>query len=613
MTEPAPVVGLGGGRKRNDSSRIEGELGAGAAEQQAQQQRQHGDGQMLQSEQRKRCIQWQLRQRQVPLEQRRVLRLEVVCFGRPGHGHGTADTVDCRLGRLEQQVFARKEQSSVCTARRIRALEQHFPADSLTHFAAKHLEDQLGALGVDCSMCAEKRDLAVLLQQSVSQWQAAEDQKDEEEESSTRKRKQQLLQQYYQDYHIKHQHVRQQLHQKQEREKQCLERRQRPRCGPEAGAASNGAPTPPPPPPLLQQQAQMQQQGPELTMEQHMRNMQQQIEQQAQQVQQVRQHRECQPPPTALPLALDAVTPPSPTLTALPPPGGFQSPHKQLSLPRLPHTPQPHTPQQHTPQQHTPQQHTPQQHTPQHTPQQQTPQQQSCVADTDPARLVMVRNLIVFDWDDTILPSYVILHSNLRPDLPLPPDVRRQLTLLGQQAAQLLEAATAFGDVCIITNAGEGWVEASAKTFLPEVLSVLQSVEVISARTKYEHMYPTSTVMWKLMAFRNKIASHVEAVQGGGASGEAGGAAQVVQETRHPTCVTSFGDSTDERAALWYHVRNQSQPGAEAIFGKVVKFMHAPSILQLHQQIEYVRSILDRMFNYAGHLDLVLSDQNLPG
>jgi hypothetical protein len=59
-----------------------------------------------------------------------------------------------------------------------------------------------------------------------------------------------------------------------------------------------------------------------------------------------------------------------------------------------------------------------------------------------------------------------------------------------------------LGKVYIVTNAAEGWVELSAKRFLPKVNEELQSnVTIISARTKYEHLYPRNYQRWKVEAF----------------------------------------------------------------------------------------------------------------
>lgn len=52
-----------------------------------------------------------------------------------------------------------------------------------------------------------------------------------------------------------------------------------------------------------------------------------------------------------------------------------------------------------------------------------------------------------------------------------------------------------------MTNAAEGWVELSAKRFLPRVNEELKDILIISARTKYEKLYPKNYQKWKVEAF----------------------------------------------------------------------------------------------------------------
>ena len=57
------------------------------------------------------------------------------------------------------------------------------------------------------------------------------------------------------------------------------------------------------------------------------------------------------------------------------------------------------------------------------------------------------------------------------------------------------------GKTFIITNAAEGWVQFSAKKFMPTVCPLLEQITVISARTKYESHFPGEVSKWKLHAF----------------------------------------------------------------------------------------------------------------
>ena len=67
----------------------------------------------------------------------------------------------------------------------------------------------------------------------------------------------------------------------------------------------------------------------------------------------------------------------------------------------------------------------------------------------------------------------------------------------------MLTLSLSKGDVYIITNAGEGWVEESTKKFYPEIKESIDQIEVISARKDYEEKYPDDTKLWKIGAFLN--------------------------------------------------------------------------------------------------------------
>jgi hypothetical protein len=53
-----------------------------------------------------------------------------------------------------------------------------------------------------------------------------------------------------------------------------------------------------------------------------------------------------------------------------------------------------------------------------------------------------------------------------------------------------------------VTNAEQFWVEMSAHRFLPKVYGCIwDDVQIISARTKFEHQYPRQYERWKVEAF----------------------------------------------------------------------------------------------------------------
>ena len=59
------------------------------------------------------------------------------------------------------------------------------------------------------------------------------------------------------------------------------------------------------------------------------------------------------------------------------------------------------------------------------------------------------------------------------PNFKFPPTLQKKLTELDDVADDLLIKSKTFGKLYIVTNAAQGWVELSAKRFLPKVFKTL--------------------------------------------------------------------------------------------------------------------------------------------
>ena len=114
-------------------------------------------------------------------------------------------------------------------------------------------------------------------------------------------------------------------------------------------------------------------------------------------------------------------------------------------------------------------------------------------------------SILIFDWDDTICPSSAIdaLGKDTIADYPL----QLQATFLNicHKTKEIIALAKSCGDVVIITNSDEGWVRFSAGKFMPSLLPLLDEVEIVSARTRYERLYPRQPLCWKAAAFAHEV------------------------------------------------------------------------------------------------------------
>merc|ERR1719271_714377 len=147
----------------------------------------------------------------------------------------------------------------------------------------------------------------------------------------------------------------------------------------------------------------------------------------------------------------------------------------------------------------------------------------------------MEDTILIFDWDDTVLPSTWIQEQGLRldDDCILSDEQTATLDQMAEHAAQTLKTAKLHGKVILVTNAERGWIELSCQKFMPALSPALADVKILSARSTYEQQGVTSPFEWKFRAFEVEIHSFFD---------------KFAPEQRKN--VISFGDSAHEREAL---------------------------------------------------------------
>merc|ERR1719379_3057192 len=96
--------------------------------------------------------------------------------------------------------------------------------------------------------------------------------------------------------------------------------------------------------------------------------------------------------------------------------------------------------------------------------------------------------VLIFDWDDTVLPSWWVQSQGLRldDDSVVTKWQADQLLEVAKLAAETLRVAKQFGTVVLVTNAERGWIELSCQKFLPPLRASLEGVKLLSARSTYE-------------------------------------------------------------------------------------------------------------------------------
>lgn len=194
--------------------------------------------------------------------------------------------------------------------------------------------------------------------------------------------------------------------------------------------------------------------------------------------------------------------------------------------------------------------------------------------------------LIVFDWDDTILPTAwlersnafvgAMQHGNLRVE------VQQKLAELASRSAATLSLSEKLGHVLLITNSSPGWVEQSCALFMPQLLKQIRGYK-ICAKPLQE-----SPLTFKNGAFR--------------------------RESRAFRNVVSIGDGDAERAAMLRMlpghdrrplpggVDGDQDPASRSL--KSVKLVDMPTCQQLLQQHDMLQVRLCDVVGCRESLDL---------
>jgi len=207
--------------------------------------------------------------------------------------------------------------------------------------------------------------------------------------------------------------------------------------------------------------------------------------------------------------------------------------------------------------------------------------------DDDDCQVPPEDTILIFDWDDTVLPSTWLHEHGLSLDDDSWPTVEQQAKLdkLAERAAHTLGTAGRYGQVILVTNAEAGWIELSCQKFMPLLWPSLRDVKLLSARSTYEHQGVASPFEWKYLAFEREIGGFYEARDAG-----------LMKN------VVSFGDSAHEREAL---IRVTERMGSCRT--KSLKLVERPEVEQLLKEHQLLADCMRNIVSHDGNLDLCIS------
>lgn len=196
--------------------------------------------------------------------------------------------------------------------------------------------------------------------------------------------------------------------------------------------------------------------------------------------------------------------------------------------------------------------------------------------------------LLIFDWDDTLFPTSWIQEQGLLKDgATITIEQRAELDKVSEHVRSTLQMASTLGKIVIVTNAEQGWIEASCTRFTPSLISLLKTVDMVSARTSFEHC-SCAPSEWKRMAFSHEVDLFY-------------GPARPGQRQN----VLSVGDSLHELNALVSVTRCTPQ-----CTGKSIKLLDVPNIDQLIEQHEVLVVSLRDVIEHDGNMDIEIGAES---
>jgi len=188
------------------------------------------------------------------------------------------------------------------------------------------------------------------------------------------------------------------------------------------------------------------------------------------------------------------------------------------------------------------------------------------------------QEIIILDWDDTLMCTSYLTRLGL---VQLPESALEPLKVLDEKISKFLEKTTSFGKTMIITNAEEKWVAYTGMGYLPKSYKIIQeSIEVVSARARYQDEFPADTFRWKVEAFLDLRKNFDDNVMAN---------------------IVSIGDSRAEMEAA----RCLGEQMSHAIV-KTVKFKNNPGVNDLIKQINLLTDKFEQIITSRANLTIRL-------
>lgn len=196
-----------------------------------------------------------------------------------------------------------------------------------------------------------------------------------------------------------------------------------------------------------------------------------------------------------------------------------------------------------------------------------------------------INNIIIFDWDDTLLCTSVLCPIGyFDDDREIVPSVMEKIEKLEKLIINILLQSINKGDVYIITNSQLSWIYYSCQRFYPIIYKLLPKIKLMSARDLYEKKYPNDSKIWKLKTFNDIIKNY---------------------SLYLPTNIICLGDSSDEIDA-----GNDLVSKFPNGYIKTIKFREFPLISDLIKQLTLVMNKFEKIYSSCKNITINIEEEN---
>lgn len=222
---------------------------------------------------------------------------------------------------------------------------------------------------------------------------------------------------------------------------------------------------------------------------------------------------------------------------------------------------------------------------------------------------------MIFDWDDTLLPTsfFKDMPKTMPSYVGLPLDrcpFYGALIAHAELVREVVEAAANAAQVCIVTLSARPWVHQSADAYLPG-LNIEQLLEELDIPIYYacEYLPPPSEMprhageeCLSTVCKRNAMTECLQRLQL--PPGATCGAGAVVASAGSRPAVMSVGDSVAEQQALKDVCSEGGLFAAQRPACKTVKLVDKPTLVELGEELRFLTRHMPKLTSQCQDFDL---------